>query len=219
MAGDAAPRHPLGAFNVRPIGAEPEGATPLDDDDLEGLVPDFVATRADLNEVEFANITRAMPWATRQAQRIGADGVLTVEFGFVLHRRMYQDVWRWAGTARLRGGLNLGVEPAQIATQMRLAVDDARWWHTNGAFTADERATRIHHRLVVVHPFRNGNGRWSRLAADLYLTAIGHPQCSWGGPPGPDDGAATRRRYIAALQAADAGDYADLVAFARSRPG
>lgn len=207
--------HPPGAFNVHPIGEEPDGATPLREDDLDGLIPDFVATRSDLNEVEFAGITNAMPWALARAERIGPEGVLTVGFGFDLHRQMFRDVWRWAGRARTRGGLNLGVGPDQIHDQTKRTFDDARWWHDEDTFTFDERAVRIHHRLVVIHPFRNGNGRWSRLVADLYLRSVDQPHCSWGGPVSTQDGSASRHRYIRALQAADEGDYDPLLAFAR----
>jgi fido (protein-threonine AMPylation protein) len=100
-----------------------------------------------------------------------------------LHRRMFGDVWTWAGTQRGRV-TNIGVEPRLIATQSRLTFDDAKYWHTQEVFGPDERAARIHCRLVSVHPFRNGNGRCTRMMADLYLFCIGaepfgHFDASW----------------------------------------
>lgn len=205
---------PLLRFNVQTIGPEPAGATPIDEDDLEGLIPDFVATRADLNQAEFENITKALAWAQQQARSLGAEGILDYGFMLTLHRRMFGDVWAWAGTLRRRV-TNIGVEPGQIASQSRLLLDDATFWHAEGVFGSDELAARIHCRLVSIHPFRNGNGRCTRMMADLYLTSIGAEPFSWGGADLDVDGSG-RAEYIAALiKAGQADEYQDLVAFAR----
>lgn len=188
---------------IGPIGPEPTGATPLTAEDLEGLIPHFVATRADLNQVEFENIERAVPWAQRQARR-GPETVLSYAFMMALHRRMFGDVWRWAGTLRRRA-TSIGVSPHLVAAESQMRLDDALFWHTEAVYPPDELAARIHCRLVSVHPFPNGNGRCTRLMADLYLTAIGAEPFTWGSAA-----------YIAALvKAARTGDYADLIRFAR----
>lgn len=207
---------PLPRFNARTIGPEPSGATPIEEEDLEGLIPDFVATRADLNQVEFENITKALPWAERQTHSLGVEGILDYGFMLTLHRRMLGDVWTWAGTQRWRL-TNIGVEPHLIVTQSRLLLDDAKYWHTQEVLGPDERAARIHCRLVSIHPFRNGNGRCTRMMADLYLTSIGADPFTWGGANLDIDGSG-RATYIAALiKAADTDQYADLVRFARGR--
>lgn len=201
-------------FAVSTIGPEPSGATPLADEDLEGLIPDFVATRADLNQVEFENITKALARAQRDARSLGPDGVLEYGFMLKLHRRMFEDVWRWAGTLRLRA-TNIGVEPHLIAEQTRLALDDARYWYAHQTYETDELAARIHGRLVSVHPFPNGNGRCTRLMADLYRISTGVEPFPWGGQELDGDGS-MRAQYIAALIAAlQSDDYTDLVLFAR----
>jgi Fic-DOC domain mobile mystery protein B len=161
---------PLPPFSVHTIGPAPSGATPIEED-LEGLIPGFVATRADLNQVEFENITKALAWAEGQAHSRGAEGILDYGFLLALHRRMFGDVWTWAGTQRRRV-TSIGVEPALIAAQSQLALDDATFSHAKGVFGSDELAARVHCRLVSIHPFRNGNGRCTRMA-DLYLTSIG----------------------------------------------
>ena len=205
---------PASSFNAQTIGPEPSGATPLEEEDLEGLLPDFVATRADLNQVEFENITKALPWARRQARVLGTEGILDFRFMLMLHRHMFGDVWTWAGTLRRRV-TNIGVEPFLIATQSRLLLDDATFWHAQGIFGADELAARIHCRLVSIHPFANGNGRCTRMMADLYLSSIGAEPFSWGGADLDVDGSG-RARYIAALvKAATADEYEDLISFAR----
>ena len=207
---------PLLRFNVRTIGLEPSGATPLEEEDLEGLIPDFVATRADLNQVEFENITKALAWAQQQAHSLGVEGILDYGFMLTLHRRMFGDVWTWAGTQRQRV-TNIGVEPHLIATRSRLLLDDAKYWHTQEVFDPDDLAARIHCRLVSIHPFRNGNGRCTRMMADLYLTSIGAEPFPWGGANLDVDGSG-RATYIAALiNAADTDKYVDLVRFARGQ--
>ncbi len=203
------------SFSLRTIGPEPEGATPLDEEDLADLIPEFVATRGDLNIVEFDNITKAMPWALDQARRGGPHRVLGFSFLFGLHNKMFEDVWKWAGTQRRRG-TNIGVDPSEITEQTKQALDDALFWHDNGVHSIDERAAQIHRRLVAVHPFPNGNGRCTRLMADLYLTSIDQPMLTWGQGGTLDENSEGRHRYLEALRAADGDDFGPLVAFARS---
>ena len=212
---DARRGQPRSAFNLRAIGPEPSGATPLEPEDLEGLIPDFVATRADLNVVEFENITKALPWALQQSRTLGSEGVLAYGFMMELHRRMFGDVWTWAGMPRRRE-TNIGVAPQLVPSQSMQTLDDAKYWHTEKVFEPDELAARIHCRLVSVHPFVNGNGRCTRLMADLYLTSIGTSPFTWGGANLDVDGSG-RAEYIAAVvKAADTDDYADLIQFARA---
>jgi Fic-DOC domain mobile mystery protein B len=202
-------------FNIATIGPEPSGATPIEPEDLEGLIPDFVATRADLNLVEFENIAKVIPWTLQEAQRRGLGGVLDYWFLMSLHRRMFEDVWKWAGTQRQRV-TNIGVEPSQIITQARLLFDDAAYWHEHGVYDTDELAARIHARLVSVHPFPNGNGRCTRMMADLYRVSIGTEPFLWG--RGLDVDRATRETYIAALLTAlNTDDYTELIRFARGQ--
>jgi Fic-DOC domain mobile mystery protein B len=215
--GDPPDGEVLPMFNPRTIGPEPSGATPIEEEDLQGLIPDYVATRADLNQVEFENITKALPWSHQQARSLGPEGVLDYEFMMTLHARMFGDVWTWAGTQRRRE-TNIGVEPALITTQCRMLLDDAKFWHDERVFGPDDLAARIHCRLVSTHPFPNGNGRCTRMMADLYLVSIGTKPFTWGGPDLDVDGS-VRARYIAALiRAAHTDDYVDLVRFARGQP-
>lgn len=196
------------------FGLEPQGATPIEAEDLEGLIPQFVVTRAELNQVEYENIAKALPWAERQATLLGPVKLLDDQFLSALHRRMFDDVWRWAGTPRLRD-TNIGVAPEQIAVQVRQVFDDVRYWHEHDVFSVDGRAVRLHFRLVSVHPFTNGNGRCTRLMADLYLNALGAPRFTWGSGD-LDHATAVRSEYIAALERAREDDCASLLAFSRS---
>ncbi len=131
-----------------------------------------------------------------------------------IHRRMFGDVWRWAGKPRVREA-NIGIDPHRIATETKVVLDDARYWHAHDTYDATERAVRLHHRLVSVHPFRNGNGRHARFVADMYLHSIGRPRLSWGGNLLAAD-TDVRHAYLDALRTADGGEIDALVEFARS---
>jgi len=102
-----------------------------------------------------------------------------------------------------------------LEVSLRQAIDDARYWIEHNSYPPNEIALRFHHRLVSVHPFPNGNGRWSRLAADVLITQLGGTRFTWGGADLRAAGTA-RNNYIAALRAADNHDLAPLIAFARS---
>lgn len=127
---------------------------------------------------------------------------------------MFGDVWSWAGTTR-KTGKNIGVDAQQIHLQLGGLLRDARYWIDQKAFAPDEITVRLHHGLVAIHPFPNGNGRHARLIADLQIEELGEPVFTWGGGTLRDVGT-LRAEYIAALRAADAHDMASLLAFARS---
>jgi Fic-DOC domain mobile mystery protein B len=195
-------------------GDDPPGATPLTDDDRVGLIPTDVATRGDLNDVEAANISVARTWATTRSWT--AESLLRDSTLRDLHRRMYEQVWRWAGTYRRRD-TNIGVEWATIPVALRDLLDDAQAWVTYATFEPDVLALRFHHRLVQVHAFPNGNGRHARLVTDLLARALDRPAFTWGGADLTDVGAA-RAAYLNALRAmnADREDVVALLAFARA---
>jgi Fic-DOC domain mobile mystery protein B len=190
------------------------GATPLTVDQLKGLRNPFITTHAELNRAEQANIVRARLWA-RTARSIVMPGMLSREFLEDLHRRMYGDVWRWAGKQRTVD-TNIGVDFPKIGVELRILLDDARYWLDHGTYLPIEYAVRMHHRLVFVHPFPNGNGRLSRFYADLVLTShFKQDRLTWGGGQlGNED--PRRTQYLEALRAADQQDYSRLIGFATS---
>jgi Fic-DOC domain mobile mystery protein B len=131
-----------------------------------------------------------------------------------LHRRMLGDVWRWAGQFRSTERNN-GTAPYRILMELHELLDDVRAWVEHRAYAPDEIAVRLHHRLVKIHPFANGNGRHARLMADLLIMQSGGDRFTWGSASLQDAGE-VRRRYIEALKAADRHDVWPLLAFARS---
>jgi Fic-DOC domain mobile mystery protein B len=189
--------------------AADDHATPLTPTERQDLIPTHITLRSELNELEQKNIAAAVRWA------LGRRKVATREnFLKSLHHRMFDQVWRWAGKHRTTER-NLGVNPHLIETELRNALDDVRYWIEHKSYPNDEIAVRFHHRLVSVHPFPNGNGRWSRLAADILITQLGGKRFTWGGANLQAVGSA-RDTYIAALKAADNHDLGPLIAFVRS---
>ena len=195
---------------TNPLIPEGDGQTELSEEGREGLIPSYIATRADLNDAEQRNIAKA----TLRRAPPTTEKLLDDKYLRDLHKAMLGEVWSWAGRYRTLE-TNIGIASTQISPAVRTLVDDARVWVELDTFGPDELAARFHHRLVQIHPFPNGNGRHGRISADYLLTSIDEPAFSWG----RDLEIATdelRRRYRQALQRADDGDIEDLVRFCRS---
>lgn len=186
-----------------------EASTLITAEERGALIPTYITVRRELNEAEQANILEAEHWAFARRR-----DVLDLNFLTELHRRMFGDVWRWAGKFRTTER-NIGVVPYRIQPDLVLLLQDCRYWITHGTYPPDEIAARFHHRLVSIHPFPNGNGRHARLAADLLLRRLGQPRFTWG-RESLTDVSATRKAYIDSLRAADGHDIRPLIKFARS---
>ncbi len=188
---------------------DPDGATPLTPEETRDLIPAHIAFRGELNEAEQENIGRAQEWALGRRRDL-----LTEKFIRNLHRRMLGDVCRWAGKFRT-SQRNIGIDYWLIPVELRQLVDDGKTWLEFQSYAADEIAVRLHHRLVFIHPFPNGNGRHARLMADLLIMQLGRQRFSWGRVSLRNPGVA-RARYIEALRAADRHDISGLLTFARA---
>lgn len=128
---------------------------------------------------------------------------------------MYGDVWSWAGTYR-KTNKNIGVDKYQIPTELRYLLDDVKFWFANNTYSPDEIAIRFKHRLVSIHCFPNGNGRHSRLMADIIIEKIyKRSHYTWGAGNLVKQGD-QRDAYLHAVRAADNGDIQPLMTFARS---
>lgn len=189
------------------------GNTPLTPEEERDLIPS-IATRAELNQLERYNINKARVWAMRP-RTLKRDDLLSDGFARELHRRMFDEVWGWAGKYRL-GERNLGWEWQRIPEAMRATLDDAAFWDQNGTYSLPEAAVRLHYKLVLIHPWPNGNGRHARLMADIWCVARGLPEPTWGAGADLMTVGGARNRYLAALRAADQNDFAPLLAFAQS---
>jgi Fic-DOC domain mobile mystery protein B len=156
-----------------PFELDDSANTPLVPEEREALIPSYITLRHELNEAEQINIGEALRW-TESRKR----DVLDREFMSELHRRMFSEVWRWAGQYRTTAR-NIGVDAYRILTDVQQAIDDARYWVDNATYPPDEIAVRFSHRIVAIHPFPNGNGRLSRLVGDLLAGQLGQPPFTW----------------------------------------
>jgi Fic-DOC domain mobile mystery protein B len=190
------------------------GNTPLDPDELAQLIPNL-ATKEELNEWERRNILTAAEWATNP-RVLKREDPLIEPYLRKLHRRMFDQTWRWAGKYR-KSNRNLGAPFHQIMNHIAAVLGDAHYWTRHESFDLDEIAVRLHHRLVAIHPFPNGNGRHARLLADVIVMKHGGEPFTWGSRGLVKLGAA-RAEYIRCLKAADADndDIQGLLRFARS---
>lgn len=184
-------------------------ATLVPPDKRADLIPSHVTLRRELNELEQANILSATVWALQRRHQ-----PVSESFARKLHRRMFRKVWRWAGKYRT-DNTNLGFDRTIIDRRLYEVLDNTRFWIENNTFPPDEVAVRFHHALVSVHPFPDGNGRWSRLMADVLVARLGRLRFTWGGGDLGDTGQ-MRQKYIDTLKAADNHDLTALLAFARS---
>ncbi|TKJ35546.1 MAG: cell filamentation protein Fic [Planctomycetes bacterium B3_Pla] len=189
----------------------PEGATPLNAHEVEGLLPTHITTQAELDRWEQDNINEALAWIEGHKPK----ALLTESFMKLLHQKMFCNVWKWAGKFR-QSEKNIGVSWYNISVELKTLCDDVKYWIENKTFSEDEIAARFHHRLVSIHLFPNGNGRHARLAADLLSENVLYkPPFTWGSANlvrSGDD----RKKYIESLVAADRGEYEQLLEFVRS---
>jgi Fic-DOC domain mobile mystery protein B len=187
------------------------GQTPLDPDEMDGLLIPIIATQGELDEFEQQNIEKAIQWTMSRSFK--ADLVFSEEFIQRVHSKMFGDVWSWAGKFR-KTNKNMGVDWWKIPHELKILIDDAVYWYKHDIYPPDEMAIRFKHRLVSIHCFPNGNGRHSRLMSDIIIEKIFKKQIfTWGGQNLTKKGEA-RIVYLQALKAADFGAYSPLLEFA-----
>jgi Fic-DOC domain mobile mystery protein B len=189
----------------------PPGATPLDPDEAAGLIPSHITTQGQLNEWELVNILEGERWALSRQRR----NLLSIDFLRRLHKRMFGNTWKWAGTFR-GTEKNIDIDPARIQPALLDLFRDVEIQIQHASYPLDETAARFSHRLVSIHPFANGNGRLSRTMADLLLVQHGADRFTWGSGTNLVADGDARQAYLDALRAADARDYGPLLAFVRS---
>ena len=190
-----------------------DGQTPLDEDEKEGLKIKSITTQKELDEFEQLNIEKAVEWSIRT--KLKPDRILSEKFIKALHKKMYGDIWKWAGNFRT-SDKNIGIKWTAISTQLKTLLDDANYWVDHNTYPPKEIAIRFKHRLVAIHCFPNGNGRHSRLMADIIMESIFKKDIfSWhtSNMVKADD---IRKDYIMALKEADGGNIHPLIEFAES---
>jgi Fic-DOC domain mobile mystery protein B len=190
----------------------PDGATPLDLNEIGGLKIQSISTRNELDRYEHENILEALDWIEE-----GKTGdILTENFVRKLHEKMFGRVWKWAGRYRL-SDKNVGIAWDRIPEEIAKLIGDARYWVDERPFPDDETGARFHYRFELIHPFPNGNGRLGRLLTDLLMEKeLGAGRFSWGGTDLSRENG-VRKRYLEAIREIDrSGDFGPLIEFVRS---
>lgn len=190
-----------------------DGQTPLSEEEYEGLKIPSITTREELDEFEQLNIEKAIQWTF--GKKINAEQLFSEKFIKDLHKRMYGDVWKWAGMFRT-SEKNIGIKSYLIGIELKQLLDDALYWTQNNTYDSEELAIRFKHRLVSIHCFANGNGRHSRLMADLILEKLYNTKFFSWGSTNLVKATEARAEYIKAVKKADQHDMLPLLAFAKS---
>lgn len=188
-----------------------DGQTPLEDEEKEGLKIRSISTHGELDEHEQLNIEKAVEWLMRK--KLNTTQVLSEQFIRNLHKRMFKDVWHWAGEFR-RTEKNIGIPWINIPMELKQLIDDTQYWIDKNTYAPEEIAIRFKHSLVRIHCFANGNGRHSRIMADLIMEAqYGKEPFSWSISKelGEEE---IRKQYILAIKEADNGNIDPLLKFA-----
>jgi len=190
----------------------PYGATPLDQDELAALLIDSISTQSELNLAEQESILNSSQWIFGKNHK----NILTDTFFKELHKKMFGSVWKWAGDYR-KSNKNIGVDWTHVSVDVKKICDDTKYWIENKTYLRNELGARFHHRVVWIHPFANGNGRFSRILTDLLMTSNKQEGFSWGRKLGKVEDFAQdtqlRKEYIAALREADQKKFDRLIAF------
>jgi len=189
------------------------GQTPISEEEKEGLLIKTISTKGELDEFEQNNIEDALIWTLKRKFKLY--DILSEKFICEVHRRMFCDVWAWAGKFR-KTDKNIGVDKFLIAVELRYLFDDCKYWIENKTYPEDEIAVRFKHRIVKIHPFPNGNGRHSRLCGDIMISHVLDGKVfSWGNCSLTPK-SKSRDEYINAVKRADQDDIKPILEFARS---
>ncbi|GEB95304.1 Fic family protein [Microbacterium lacticum] len=183
------------------------GETPLDPEEADALTPQAreifgdEPKKIDLYEAEQAisdDVSIALLDDIADGRLVLTD-ILTDAFLRDLHQKLYGDLWTWAGRYRTCD-LNLGVEPERIAVELRGSLDNIRYrWERTDDWTARELGIAVHAESVRIHGFVDGNGRTTRLLADLVFLAAQDAEAI----AETYDWDIDKRRYIALLRQYD----------------
>ncbi|WP_417201402.1 mobile mystery protein B [Bizionia sp.] len=189
------------------------GQTPLDEVEKEGLKIKSITTQGDLDEFEQLNIEKAVEWTIHT--KLKPEKILTEKFVKDLHKKMYGDVWKWAGEFRMTEK-NIGIPWTQIGIELKNLLDDTKYWIEHKTFPPEEIAIRFKHRIVSIHCFPNGNGRHSRMMADIIMESIfGNDIFTWN-QSNMVKASETRNKYLKSLREADNGNFTSLIEFAKN---
>jgi Fic-DOC domain mobile mystery protein B len=189
-----------------------DGSTPLDHDQIKGIRFAHLTTMGELDELEDENIQRGLEWLNHQKTK----DYLSIEFLCKLHEKLFGEVWKWAGKFRTVEVNISKYRHHDVRPQLHNFFEDIKLWISGGKMSWDEISAEMHHRLVTIHPFPNGNGRTTRIFTEYVQKRNQQQVTSWGSTRKIDQ---KKRRddYIKALRLADIGDFRALIDFMKEK--
>lgn len=185
-----------------------DGSTPLDHEQLVGIRFAHLTTMGELDELEDENIQKGLEWLHRQK----AEDFLSPVFLCRLHEKLFGDVWKWAGKYRTVEVNISKYRCYDVGPQLINLFEDLKLWISSETMPWNEIAAELHHRLVSIHPFPNGNGRTTRIFTEYVMTRYQQDPPSWMASLSSEP-KRRRENYIRALRAADKGDLRPLMTF------
>ena len=181
-----------------------DGSTPLDPN-LKGLKNKLITTMGELDILEETNIALGLLWLENYSQK----EFYSTKFLLELHKHLFNDVWNWAGKIRNIELANTKFSPFYRVREDLLNLErDVQTWLDHKSFKEDEIAARYHHRLILIHPFNNGNGRTTRIACEFFCKKLSFKIPTWSKSL---EAKSRRENYLKALRAMDEQDDANLL--------
>lgn len=189
-----------------------DGSTPLDLDQIKGIRFSHLTTMAELDEIEDQNIQKGLEWLNRQT----TNNYMSMEFLCKLHEKLFCDVWEWAGKFRTVEVNISKYRSYDVGPQLKNFFEDLKLWMTSGKMNWDEISAEMHHRLVTIHPFVNGNGRTTRIYTEYVQKRNNQTPTNWKASMA-DRPKERRDLYIKALRSADKNDFSLLIEFMKEK--
>ena len=165
-----------------------------------------IKTKRKMDLVEALAYERAL---ARLERRYDKDHRFTAQDICQIHKIWLEEIYGWAGKYRkvkLTKGNFPFAFPSEIPKLMKVFEKDSLRHNTPCNFKSRERVIKalaeIHAELVLIHPFREGNGRTARILATLMALQADMPRLNFSSITGRK-----QKKYIAAIHAGLDKDY------------
>ena len=187
------------------------GQSHLDQEELAGLKLVGIKDWTEILNQESKGIAKTVVWTEKN--QFSTEKIFTELFIREIHKRMFGEVWTWAGKYRL-SNKTLGVEKGLISKELKQLFNNIKFWIESESYDADEITIRFIHRLMQIQCFSNGNARHAKLMADIVIENVFNGDIfTWG--ESLNDSKLQREKFLEALKKADKGKMEDLVKLAR----
>lgn len=187
------------------------GQSHLDKEELEGLKLSGIKDWKEIIAHESKSISKTITWTEKN--QFSTEKIFSELFIREIHKRMFGDVWSWAGKYRL-SNKTMGVEKTLISKELKQLFNNIKFWIESESYDPDEITIRFIHRLMQIQCFPDGNARHAKLMADIVIEHVFNGDIfTWG--ESLNNPKLQREKFLDALKKADKGKMEDLIKFAR----